>query len=436
MQDRSTPFKNAVEDRLDAAVKYYKESIDSQHWYGFWNYGDVRHAYDAQRHEWRYDLGGYAWDNSELGSVLWVWYSYIRTGSPDTFRMAEAMIRHTSEVDTYHMGRFDGLGSRHNVSHWGDSAKEARVSQAAHAQFYYFLTTDERLGDIMAHEAEVVDKVASKLDPMRKAQPITEAEKQHPGRIRIGPDWLAFVGNWMIEWERTGDAKWRDKIMAGVDSLYHMSWWMRSGEHLVVGYDYHTGRMFQVAQEPGKYNLATIQGGAEVAFQLTPLLGSDEWTKMWSQYCRLGSANAEILKKDQQTGAEGADATLMGEQGGINSQGTPRLAAYAYHLTKVPAYAQFAIRAIERFNQNTYTTRRVEAPESLNPFDEAPRVSTNSTAQESLTAIEVLELCADQLPREMPASSPPGQRGTIGNRGTRDAGTQREVTTAPSSERR
>ena len=258
----------------------------------------------------------------------------------------------------------------------------------------------------MAHEAEVADKVESKLDPMRKAQPITEAEKQYPGRIRIGPDWLAFVGNWMIAWERTGDAKWRDKIMAGVDSLYHMDWWMRSGTHLVVGYDYNTGKMFQIAQQPGVYNLATIQGGAEVAFALTPLLGSEEWTKMWSQYCRLGSADAETLKKDQASGAEGADATLTGEQGGSTSQGTPRLAAYAYHLTKKPAFAQFAIRAIERFNPDTYATRRVEGAAALNPFDEAPRVSTNSTAQESLTAIEVLELCGDQLPREMPASRP------------------------------
>ena len=143
VQDRSTPFTKAVEDRLDAAIKYYQESIDSQHWYGFWNYGDVRHAYDAQRHEWRYDLGGYAWDNSELGSVLWIWYSYIRTGNPDTFRMAEAMIRHTSEVDTYHEGRFDGLGSRHNVSHWGDSAKEA-AGVAGGARLVLLLFDDGR----------------------------------------------------------------------------------------------------------------------------------------------------------------------------------------------------------------------------------------------------------------------------------------------------
>ena len=55
--------------------------------------------------------------------------------------------------------------------------------------------------------------------------------------------------------------------MAGVDSLYAMPYWMRSGEHLVMGYDYNTGKLYQTSPGPGVYNLATIQGGAEVAFQ-------------------------------------------------------------------------------------------------------------------------------------------------------------------------
>jgi hypothetical protein len=419
VQDRSTPFKKAVEDRLDGAIDYYEKSIESQHWYGFWNFGDVRHNYDPTRHEWRYDIGGYAWDNTELGSVLWVWESYIRTGRADIFRMAEAMIRHTSEVDTYHLGRFDGLGSRHNVSHWGDSAKEARVSQAAHAQFYYFLTTDERIGDIITHEAEVSDEVGSKLDPMRKAQPITEAEKQYPGRIRVGPDWLGFVGNWMVEWERTGDTKWRDKIMAGVNSLYEMPFWMRSGRNLVMGYDYKTGKLYQVNDVPGTYNLPTIQGGAEVAFQLTPLLNDEKWSKMWLQYCRLGAANAATLTKDKETGKEGEDASLVGEQGGGNSQGTPRLCAWVYAQTKNPAFADRAIRALTARRADEYATQRIEGPNALNPFDEAPGVSTNEAAQSSLTAIEILELCKDRLPEEMPAAPEGGGRGGRGGRAGR-----------------
>jgi hypothetical protein len=411
VQDRSTPFKKDVEDRLDGAVVFYRKAIDQNHWYGYWNYGDVRHAYDAARHEWRYDVGGYAWDNSELGSVLWLWYSYIRTGNADTFRMAEAMIRHTSEVDTYHLGRFAGLGSRHNVSHWGDSAKEARVSQSAHAQFYYFLTTDERTGDIMHDEASV-DEVASKLDPMRKAQPITEAEKQYPGRVRMGPDWLSFAGNWMIEWERTGDVKWRDKILAGVDSMYEMPYWMRTGRNLVMGYDYKTGKLYQVNDQVGTYNLTTIQGGSEVAFELTDLLNNDKWTKMWLQYCRLGGANAAVLTQDKTTGTEGADASLIGEQGGSSSQGTPRLAAYVYYKTKNAAFAQRALRAFTG-SPNAFVPTTIGGPEALNPIDEAPGVTsggTNSVAQNALLMIEILELCKDQLPTN-PQPSAGGGRG-------------------------
>jgi uncharacterized membrane protein YgcG len=419
VQDRSTPFKQEIEDRLDAAISYYQKAIDEHHFYGFWNFGDVRHTYDPERHEWRYDVGGYAWDNSELGSVLWIWYSYIRTGRADIFRMAEAMIRETSEVDTYHLGLYMGLGSRHNVSHWGDSAKEARISQAAHARFYYYLTTDERLGDILDVEANV-DEVASKLDPMRKAQPITDAEKKYPGRIRVGPDWLAFSGNWMTAWERSGDTKWRDKIMAGVDSMYAMPYWMRSGRNLVMGYDFNTGKLYQVNDQVGTYNLPTIQGGAEVAFELNDLLDSPEFSKMWLQYCRLGSARADVLLRDKTTGTEGADATLVGEQGGSNSQGTPRLSAYAYYEIKDAAFAQRAIRSLAGHDHD-YDTQRIDGSQALNPLDEAPGVSTNTTAQTSLQTIEILELCKDQLPHDpLPATA--GGRGGGGGRGNRGGG--------------
>ena len=107
------------------------------------------HAYDPVRHEWKYDVGGFAWDNTELGSNLWLWYSFLRTGRADIRRMAEAMGRHVGEVDVYHFGDNAGPGSRHNVSHWGCGAKEARISQAPFNRFMYYLTTDDRSGDPM-----------------------------------------------------------------------------------------------------------------------------------------------------------------------------------------------------------------------------------------------------------------------------------------------
>lgn len=53
---------------------------------------------------------------------------YLRSGRADVFRFAEAMTRHTGEVDVYHLGEWRGLGSRHNVQHWGCSAKQLRIS--------------------------------------------------------------------------------------------------------------------------------------------------------------------------------------------------------------------------------------------------------------------------------------------------------------------
>ena len=409
LPDRATPYKRAVEDELESTLGYYLKQVEAQHWYGFWDFGDVMHSYDADRHVWRYDLGGMAWDNTELGTDMWLWESFLRTGRADVFRMAEAMTRHTSEVDTYHFGPLAGLGSRHNVRHWGCGAKEARISQAGMRRYYYYLTTDERTGDIM-HEVVNVDYKALEFDSMRLAQPITEAEKKYPARVRAGPDWLAFVGNWMTEWERTGDVKWRDKIVAGVDSFKAMPYWMRSGKNLVYGYDPKTGKLSQVSEQPGTYNLATIQGGAQVIFELNEFFDNADWQKMWLQYCRLGNASAEVLRKDQETGNEGDDARFVGEQGGF-SQGSPRLAAYVYYRTKNPAYAKRATEAIVgRFHTGAITTKRVEGPLVLNAFEEAARLGTNGAAQSGLTAIEVLELCADQLPTEVPVATAAGRR--------------------------
>ena len=66
------------------------------------------------------------------------------------------------------------LGSRHNVRHWGCGAKEARISQAAYRRFHYYLTTDERTGDLM-REVVDADYKATEIDPMRLASPADQA---------------------------------------------------------------------------------------------------------------------------------------------------------------------------------------------------------------------------------------------------------------------
>jgi hypothetical protein len=443
LPDRSTPFKAAIEDRLDDVLAFYRQQVDERSWYGFWYFGDFIHSYNNAGHVWYYDFGGHAWDNTELGAPLWLWYSFLRTGRADLFRLAEAHTRNTSETCVYHLGPMAGLGSRHNVVKWGCGAKEARISQAAHWRPFYYLTTDERTGDLL-RATLTSDLAAMQYDPMRVAQPILPEDPKYPGRIRIGPDWFALAGNWLTEWERTGDPKWRDRILAGVDSILAMPYWIRTGQvnglepnlhgqigrlhspAMLMGYDPATGKLYPIpdpiAKEPvpANYNLSTIQGGAEVMFELIPLLGRDDWAKAWLQYCRLGSAPADVLKQDRLTGTEGADAHYV-EQ----AQGGPRLAAYAYARTKNPAFAQFAVAGIAVRNPAA-KPQLISGADSLNPVHEAIAVSTNDAAQASLTAIEILELCADRLPNEMPPlpESPSGGRGGrgAGRRGPPSAG--------------
>jgi hypothetical protein len=154
-----------------------------------------------------------------------------------------------------------------------------------------------------------------------------------------------------------------------------------------------------------------------VVFELNEFLDHPGWEKMWLQYCRLGSAPAELILKDKESGNEGDDARYVGEQG-ASSQGTPRLAGYVYWKTKNAAFAKLATASLLRFGGGAVATTRVEGPLVLNPVDEAPRISTNSAAQSGLSAIEILEFCADQLPTEVPSSEPvSGGRGGRGGRG-------------------
>lgn len=389
LPDRSTPGKQWVENQLDTAINFYQKEIDQRNWYGFWNYGDVMHTYDDVRHAWRYDVGGYAWDNTELSTDMWFWYTYLRTGRADIFKMAEAMTRHTSEVDVYHIGKLAGLGSRHNVRHWGCGSKEVRESQAAYRRYYYYLTGDERTGDIMREVAETADERMVTLDPLRLILPKT----QYPTHARVGPDWFALIGNWMTEWERTGDKRWRDKIMVGVNSFAKMPSGFFSGEQGAFGYDPATKKMHQLNDTIGVIHLSVLMGGPEVIYELKDMLQDKNFDKLWLQFAKFyGSSNEEQVKE-------------FGKTGKLGSLGPwyARLPAYVASVTKEPRYADTAWNAFLAPGTNAqFTTRLVTGADAMKPLVEVKNISTNNTAQWCLNAIQLLQLVGDKLPEKHP----------------------------------
>lgn len=389
LPDRSTPARAAIEDRLDFLFAFYRREVEQRRWTGYFDYGDIRHTYDADRHEWRYDVGGYAWDNSELSPDLWLWHSYLRTGRADIFRMAEAMVRHTSEVDTYHLGRFKGLGTRHGVQHWSDSAKQLRISTAAYRRQYYYLTADERTGDVL-EMLTTADRQLVALNPTRK---VKDAPKLPAGQavMGVGTDWGSLLAAWLTAWERSGDTRWRERIVRGMASVAAMphGFFSASG----AGYDPATGELRNlIGERVAASHLSAVFGLVEVMAELLELVQVPGFERAWLQYCRLYNAPAEEQQR-----------ALGAVHGGTNAlrTGHSRLSAYAAMRSGDAALAQRAwgeFLADRRFGQAPLATRRVEGPAVLRPVEEAPWISTNEAAQWSLAAMQNLAWIGQALP--------------------------------------
>lgn len=386
LPDTSMPSKQWVEERLTILLDYLQHEIENHRWYGFWDYGDVMHQYDTVRHRWKYDVGGFAWANTELVPNLWLWTSFLRSGDPDVFRMAEAMTRHTSEVDIYHSGPLKGLGSRHNVSHWGGGAKEVRISLATLHRPYYYLTADERIGDVM-DSVKDNEEALLRLNPLRKVADKTD----WPTQARIGPDWFALAGNWFTAWERTGDVRYRNKIQDGIDSILSLPYQLFTGPYL--NYDPATGAFGLVNGKATAEatHMASIFGGAELMFELNDQLNNPAWNQAWIEFCERYTWSSEDWK------THGLTPPKIGAYPGWHA----RLTAFAADQKKDP---ETGVRAWYDFiiandpGGIPTVPRSYSGSVTLNPGQEMDWGSINHMSQWSLNAIELLELAGDQIP--------------------------------------
>ncbi|MDR2474248.1 MAG: hypothetical protein LBD45_00170 [Bacteroidales bacterium] len=409
LPDKTTNTNQWIENQLDNAFSFYQRAVDEHYWYGFWNYGDVMHTYDVSRHVWRYDVGGYAWANTELAPNNWLWYSFLRTGREDIFRMAEAMTRHTAEVDCYHAGDMKGLGSRHNVSHWGDGAKEVRIAQAAWKRFYYYLTADERCGDLMRESLEA-EKALMFYEPLRIAQPREKFPYSAPTRLRWGPDWLALAGNWMTEWERTGNTFYRDKILAGMNSLISLPDNLFTGTG-GLGYNPATGEMSYDGKPDvtNKNHLATIMGGYEILTELFDMIDHKPFRELFTEYCRYYSMPENDSTRTSNTKNWGniqfrnprltAFAAKELNDENLASRAWNEFLFFPQRPQRISTQTNRTVIAQEgNVQPDIYSSYRVSPPETLNPVHENPFISTNGVAQWGLNAIIMLELIGDKLP--------------------------------------
>lgn len=265
-----TEAQKWLEVQLEKAFAFYKQETENRSWYGLFDYGDIMHSYDAVRHTWKYDVGGFAWQNTELVPTYWLWLYFLRTGREDVFTFAEAMTRHCSEVDMYHFGELKGLGSRHNVRHWGCSCKEPRISMAGHQRFLYYLTGDLRLGDVM----DDVRDADYSMVKISHTQVKCEDGTERPG-ARSGPDWSSFVSNWMTAYERTLDERWKNRIQTGTKDIWQTPFGLASGPDYC--YDVEKAHLIyrgEIEDTPNQH-LQICMGGLQVWLETADMLGDD-----------------------------------------------------------------------------------------------------------------------------------------------------------------
>lgn len=384
-----TEKEQKIEENLDLLFGYYQDQVEQHRWYGFWDHGDVQHTYDEFRHAWRYDVGGYAWDNSELSTDLWLWLYFLHTGRADVFKMAEAMTKHTGEVDVYHVGRFKGFGTRHGVQHFSDSSKQLRISNVLYRRIYFYLTGDERTGDLIQELQQCQDSVLT-LDSHRKVQ-------KHGGvpegfaMSNIGLDCGPMAASWLTSWERRteGWTRCRDLVVNLLNGLSGLTHGIGSNAILL---NPETGEIRECPPPTPSYaisHLSMLFGFPETFTELLDYAKEDQpeavekFKAVWLSYCRAYNGGPQVQRKE--FGFEFPNIP------GMWTQSHSTLTAIAAVEQKDEELGRAAWK--EFFGTDGYTEDqdwsvvKASPPEFFNSGEEASWVFTNETARYGVSAI-------------------------------------------------
>lgn len=394
LPEQNTETEKWLEDQLGRALDFYKQEIDQRNWYGLFNYGDFMHTYDRFRHQWRYDMGGYAWDNTELVPTLWLWLMFMRTGRADAFELAERLSRHASEVDVYHFGPYKGMGSRHNVRHWGCPCKEARIAMAAHHRYFYYLTGDYRMEDIF-DELKDNEFTFLRKDPLGE---FYDKDKMvFPTHARSGPDWSSLCANWMTQWERTLDERYLKKIQTGSRDIADTPLRLVSGPDFE--FDPATAHLRYIGERAtGGTHLQICMGAPSVWMEMADMTEDEEWKDMIAEYGEFYYLPREEQLKRSKGSIGERQFTLPFMAAAMGAYGAARRenSWLADTTWKILLHAM-----VTEADTAGFMTCEKKNAGNRQTLKEIPWISTNFTAQWCLNVIMVLDLIRKYLPATM-----------------------------------
>lgn len=390
----NTEVEKWIENQLEKAFKFYENEVGQRQWYGMFNYGDFMHTYDLSRHNWRYDVGGYAWDNTELVPTLWLWFYFIRTGREDVFRLAEKLTRHTSEVDVYHIGKYKGMGSRHNVRHWGCPCKEARIAMAHHHRVYYYLTGNRRLEDIFD---ELKDNETTFLNRDPLGDFYDKSQMVFRSHARSGPDWSSLCSNWMTQWERTNDVTYRKKIEVGSEDIKNAPLRLISGPDFEFNPE--TLHLRYIGErDTGGTHLQICMGAATIWMEMAELMEDKDWKDMLAE---LGYIYFQPREKQTELTKGLIGKRLFTYPMFAGSLGAFAAEYYKDDSLKGLVWKEMLASIISKDGTGSFDSIELENKANNKKLVEIPWISTNHAAQCCLNMIIALNFIRDALPKTM-----------------------------------
>ena len=146
----------ASERMMTGFLDWMTGHVHTGRWYGFLDWGDVRAMWDHEVAAWRF-YGRWGWCNSEWDPRHGLWIQYLRTADAGYYPLAEAMTRHSMDVDTCHFHPFRpymvGGGFRHSIDHFGDEPCASHTFLDNWIDYYY-LTGDLRTLEVLREAGE------------------------------------------------------------------------------------------------------------------------------------------------------------------------------------------------------------------------------------------------------------------------------------------
>jgi len=148
-------------------------------WFGFSNYGDIRGLFyggcnsDVSSCVWS-EEGRYGWSGNSGEPSNQLWVQFMRHPEQAVFLDAEALAKHTLDVQMVHYGDANSLGTdissgrnqefsvgslhRHGKQAWSGYAKLPEYSHVAGVETYYYLTGDMRAKETLFEAAQFISR--------------------------------------------------------------------------------------------------------------------------------------------------------------------------------------------------------------------------------------------------------------------------------------